>query len=206
MKRRETKKSSSGLKMIGAILAAVNRDAKTGLAVGLCAVMLSGCGGGSDIAGTIISGGQKPIEVSPETFAPPVSCPPMQLKSNAFLIRKFQRGKEDVPEALLYQATLKDWANSCTKEGGDQRRIKMGLSGTVTPGPAWKGGDVVLPIRVEIETGAEGDKPLESELFQVSVSLPAGSPSETWTLIENKYVIGQEQGAKVVFGFEDRRR
>ena len=72
----------------------------------------------------------------------------MQLKSNTFLIRNFVRGKDRTSlEGLLYQATVEDWANDLhagTDGGG--RRIKLGFSGDVTPGPAWKGGEVVLPI------------------------------------------------------------
>lgn len=192
--------------MIAAFQAVTKGKIEAFLALGFSALVLGGCGGADGVAGKIISGGQKPIEVSPETFAPPVACPPMQLKSNTYLIRKFVRGKEDEAEALLYQATVKDWANTCSKEGVEQRRIKLGFSGSVTPGPAWKGGEIVLPLRVEILPVAEGEKPIVSELLQIPVSLAAGAPSEDWTLIENKFVIGQNQGASISFGFDEGRR
>ena len=99
--------------MITAFQALANVKLKTFLSAGICAAVLVGCGGGADsVAGKIISGGQEPIEVSPATFAPPVPCPPMELKSNTFLIRDYARGKQDEAEGQLYQATDEDRANS----------------------------------------------------------------------------------------------
>lgn len=192
--------------MITAFQVVTGLKIKTVLGLGLCAAVLAGCGGGSDVAEKIIAGGQAPIEISPETFAPPVPCPPMQLQSNTYLIRKYQRGKENEQDHLLYQATVEDWANSCTLEAGGQRRIKMGFSGDVTPGPAWQGGDIVLPLRVAIVPGGPDAKPLASELLKVPVSLTAGAPSKKWTLIESKFTVAQSQSAKVVFGFDQGRR
>lgn len=195
--------------MISAIHAVTGRNLKTILTVGLCAVALGGCGGGAGgaggVAGKIISGGQEPIEISPETFAPPVPCPPMQLQSNTYLIMKYVRGKENDPQGLLYQATVEDWANTCTQDAGGGRRMKLGFSGDVTPGPAWKGGEVVLPLRVAVVPGG-GAKPLASEVLKIPVTVGAGAPSETWTLIEEKFTIPPNESVKVVFGFDEGRR
>lgn len=193
--------------MISAFQAVFDVKLKTILTAGLCAATLAGCGGGSDsIASKIITGGQEPIEVSPATFAPPVPCPSMELKSNAYLIRNYVRGKEDESEGLLYQATVEDWANSCTQQADGQRLMKVGLSGDVTPGPAWKGGEIVLPLRVAIVPGGTGAKPLSSEVLTIPVTLGESAPAEKWTLIEEKFTIPQGQSVKVVFGFDEGRR
>ncbi|WP_428641773.1 hypothetical protein [Roseibium sp.] len=192
--------------MISAFQAVTDRKLRTFFAVGVCALALAGCGGGADsVAGKIISGGQKPIEISPETFAPPVSCPPLQLKSNTYLIMKYARGKQDDPDALLYQATVEDWAVTCTEEAGGGRRMKLGFSGDVTPGPAWKGGEVALPLRVAITPGEEA-KPLTSEVLKIPVTMAEGAPSQKWTLIEEKFTIPAGASVKVVFGFDEGRR
>jgi len=193
--------------MSSATSAVTGKTLKAIVTAGLLAVALGGCGGAADgVAGKIISGGQEPIEISPETFAPPVPCPPMQLKSNTFLIMKYVRGKDNDPQGLLYQATIEDWANTCTQEPDGSRRIKVGLSGDVTTGPAWKGGEVVLPLRVAIIPGSSDAKPLSTELLKVPVTIGAGAPSETWTLIENQFVVPAGQSVKVVFGFDQGRR
>lgn len=193
--------------MITVFQAAIAERLKIFLTAGLCAMALSGCGGGPEsMAGKIITGGQKPIEVSPETFAPPVKCPPLELRSSTYLIQKYVRGKQDEKEGLLYQATIEDWANTCTQEADGQRRMKLGLSGDVTPGPAWKGGEVVLPVRVAIVPAGAGAKPLSSEILSVPVTVGDDAPAEKWTLIENKFLIPQGASVKVVFGFDDGKR
>ncbi len=193
--------------MITAFQALANVKLKTALSAGICAAVLVGCGGGADsVAGKIISGGQEPIEVSPATFAPPVPCPPMELKSNTFLIRDYARGKQDEAEGLLYQATVEDWANSCTQEADGSRRMKIGLSGDVTPGPAWKGGEVKLPLRVAVVPGGADAEPLSSEVLTVPVTLNEAAPAEKWTLFEDKFSIPHGASVMVVFGFDVGRR
>ncbi|POF34733.1 hypothetical protein [Roseibium marinum] len=192
--------------MISAFQAVTKMNLKTAFAVCIGAAALGGCGGAESVAGKIITGGQEPIEISPETFAPPVPCPPMQLKLNTYLITKYVRGKEEQPEGLLYQATVEDWANTCTQEAGGQRRMKLGFSGDVTSGPAWKGGEVILPLRVAIVPGGGDAKPLVSEVLKIPVTVGANSPSETWTLIEDKFTVTPDQSVKVVFGFDDGGR
>ncbi|KZM51559.1 hypothetical protein [Labrenzia sp. OB1] len=192
--------------MISAFQAATKMKLKTAMAVCIGAVALGGCGGAESVAGKIITGGQEPIEISPESFAPPVPCPPMQLKLNTYLIMKYVRGKENDPEGLLYQATVEDWANTCTQGADGRRQMKLGFSGDVTSGPAWKGGEVILPLRVAIVPGGTDAKPLASEILKIPVTVGAGSPSETWTLIEDKFTVDPDQSVKVVFGFDDGRR
>ncbi|MBN9669133.1 hypothetical protein [Roseibium aggregatum] len=189
--------------MISVHEAVVSKTLKTFLAAGICAATLAGCGG---TAQKIIAGGQEPIEISPETFAPAVPCPPMELQSNTYLIAKYVRGKENEREGLLYQATVEDWANTCTKEPDGGRRMKAGFSGTLTSGPAWKGGEVILPLRVAIVPGGSEAKPLSSEVLNIPVTLGSDAPSEKWTLIENKFTIPSDVSVKVVFGFDERGR
>jgi len=199
---------------------------KTVLAGTLCAGFLSGCmsGGSDELAGsgnagqgassgnsrgtlaTIVAGGQQPIEVDPAAFSKKVYCPPIQLKSETYLITKYARGKESLPEGLLYQAAIEEWARSCTPEGTDQTRIKVGFSGHVTPGPSWKGGEVDLPIRVVILPPGDEEAPIVSELLAVPVTVGEGAPSEAWTLIENSFLVPRNAQMKIVFGFDEGRK
>lgn len=184
-----------------------------------CAGLLTGClsdsnetaGGGNGTSNDggfiakVTTSGKGPIEVKPDTFAAPIYCPPIQLQSNTYLIMKFERGREDDPAGLLYQATIEEWARSCATDGNAQTRIKLGLSGNVTPGPAWKGGEVVLPLRVAIIPSG-GEETISSEILNVPVTVGEGAPSEAWTLIEDKFVVTRNQEMKVVFGFDEGKR
>ena len=176
------------------------------LAGGLCAAVLAGCGGAENMAGTIINSGRKPIEVSPQAFQGAVYCPPLHIQSNAHLIRRYVRGKENQQDGLLYQATIAEWANNCTREGTAQTRINIGLSGHVTPGPAWQGGEIDLPIRLDIVPAGSGGKPLVSESLPVTASVPAGSARVAWTWVDNKYVVERNKEMAIKFGFVERRR
>lgn len=170
--------------------------------------MLTACGGlgeqTSNLVSTVTSGGQGPIEVSPDAFAAPVYCPPIRLKRNTHLIIRYERGRENDPQGLLYQVILEDFARSCKAEGGDETRVKIGVSGDVTPGPAWQGGEVIVPVRITA-TG-DGDTALFSESINIPVTLGAGAPSETWTLIEDKFTIARNQPGQIEVGFETNSR
>lgn len=197
---------------------------KTVLAAVLAAGLVAGCmdsskelsdGGQSTSSGSgvgakskgfvanVLTSGQGPIKVDPSSFAKDVYCPPIQLQSDTYLIMKFARGKENDPSGLLYQATVEEWARSCKPEGSDQTRIKVGLSGHVTPGPAWEGGEVILPVRVAVLSPEEGAAPLQSELITIPVTLGTGVPSEAWTMIEDNFVVPRNEAMKVVFGFDE---
>ncbi|WP_417666736.1 hypothetical protein [Roseibium sp.] len=155
----------------------------------------------------VTTSGKGPIKVAPDTFAADVYCPPIQMLPGTHLIMKFARRKEEAPENLLYQATIDEWARECSREGTDQTRIKIGLSGDVTPGPAWTGGEVALPVRVAIiPAGTEDAKPIFSEVMAVPVTIGEGQPSEAWTLIEDNILVPRNQPMKIVFGYDEGKR
>ncbi|WP_417693450.1 hypothetical protein [Roseibium sp.] len=152
----------------------------------------------------IISGGQAPLEIDPEALSSDIYCPSIRLQPGAHLIMSYERGKQDEPKGLRYQATVQDWARGCVREGADQTRLKVGVSGYVTPGPAWPGGEVLLPVRIVITTGEEGVKPLTSELISVPVTIGAGAPSEAWTMVESSFVVPRNQEMQILVGFDEK--
>jgi len=177
------------------------------ISAGLCALFLAGCGATSDLAGNVISGGAEPVQVSADTFKPPVPCPPLQLMTGSHLIRKFERGKDGQRDGLIYQALVEDAASSCSLTNEGQRLVKLGFTGDVTPGPAWKGGEIVLPLRVVIPASSDKkDKPLVSQLLEVPVAIQQGGRGQQWTLVDESIVIPMQQGSKVQYGFDEGRK
>jgi len=171
-----------------------------------CLLLLAGCGGSSEAINRFTTSGQGPIEVDASAFASPVYCPPMRMQGNTSFIRKYERGKDNDPSALIYQLTIEDWARSCTGEGASDTRINVGVSGDVTPGPAWKGGEVVVPLRVVVLSETEGEDPYYSEMFNIPVTIGEGAPAETWAMIDNKFVVPRNVAADIRFGFDERGR
>lgn len=149
-----------------------------------------------------ISGGDAPYEIDPEALAGDLYCPSIRLSPNTHLVMNYARGKQDDPTGLNYQATVENWARDCRREGAAETRIKIGVSGHVTPGPAWPGGEVVLPVRVIITD--DSDKPVQEKVVDVPVTVGAGSASETWTMIENSFVVPRDQELQILVGFDEK--
>jgi len=160
----------------------------------------------NQIVANITTSGKGPIEVDQSAFLSQVFCPRAELQTGTFLIMKYARGKENDPRGLLYQAYIDEWARECSREGTDQTRVKLGLSGHVTPGPAWKGGEVTLPVRVAVLPLTTDPEPLSSEIFTIPVTVGEGAPSETWKMIESSFVVPRDTNVRLVFGFDEGKK
>lgn len=201
--------------MLNAKCPAVRKSfSRTALALVL-AGLVAGCGltgddtssstpssGTGSVVTSIVTTGQGPIKVDPRTFEQQPNCPRLELRSETFLIMKYEKGKQDDPRHLLYQASVENWARECIRVG-DQVQVKIGLSGRVTPGPVWPGGEIVLPLRVSLISGSSDDKPLRSELFSIPVTVGSGAPAEIWTLVDESFTVSSEPGQRVIFGFDE---
>ncbi|WP_051242893.1 hypothetical protein [Stappia stellulata] len=184
------------------------------------ALVLAGCGsdgggsvfGGGDVGKTIVSGNaasRSAVDVNPDVFRQDVPCPAIEVEDNGYIVTKSLRGKDDDPRALEYQASLEKWARKCRREGGEVK-MTLGVSGRVTPGPAWKGGEIFLPIRatfVSLDDAGDGKrrKPAATTLT-VPVTLGAGAPAEQWALVEQNLVVPQSGSVKLEIALDDGRK
>ncbi|MXN66098.1 hypothetical protein GR183_14380 [Stappia sp. GBMRC 2046] len=169
---------------------------------------LAACESVGDIGSKIVSGGgsnDSVVDVDASAFVAPPWCPPISVERNRYLLMKFQRGKEDDARALEYQATIEKWATGCKRVGGETQ-VKIGVSGRVTPGPAWEGGEILLPLKVTLrDTDSEDDKD-ETDIMMVPVTLGAGSPSEVWTLVESSITLSPDARPKILVSLEEEGR
>ncbi len=182
------------------------------MAVVALALAAAGCGGevssvGNDIAKTVISGnaaGKSVVDdIDPSIFAREVPCPPLQVEAGRYVSMHYQRGKDDDPTALLYQASLEKWARRCRRDGGEIR-MTLGVSGRVTPGPAWQGGEIFLPIRVTLrDSDSESKAKPQVTQLTVPVTLGAGAPAEQWALVEESFVVPQDRSVKVQIALDE---
>mgnify|MGYP000451124697 CR=1 FL=1 len=169
---------------------------------------LAACESVGNIGSTIVSGGGSGgsvVDVDRSAFVAPPWCPPISVERNKYLLMKFQRGKEDDARALEYQATIEKWATGCKKVDG-QTQVKIGVSGRVTPGPAWEGGEILLPLKVTLrESGSEDGKD-QSDVMMVPVTLGAGSPSEMWSLVETSITLPPDARPSIRVSLEEEGR
>ncbi len=158
-----------------------------GLAVAACGTDIGGVS--NDVAKTVISGnaaGKSVVEdINPETFRQEVPCPPLGVEPDRYLLMTYDRGKQDDPQGLRYQANIEKWARKCKRGADGGVVMTVGVSGRVTPGPAWPGGEIMLPLRVSVtDTTNDKAKPQVRQLA-VPVTLGAGAPAEQWALVED---------------------
>lgn len=188
------------------------------VAAAVMVLALAGCGsdgggsvfGGGDVGKTIVSGNaasRSAVDVNPDVFRQDVPCPAIEVEDGGYIVMKSQRGKDDDPRALQYQANLEKWARKCRREGGEVK-MTLGVSGRVTPGPAWEGGEIFLPIRatfVSLEDDADTKRRPKPTVLTVPVTLGAGAPAEQWALVEQNLVVPQGGSVKLEIALDDGR-
>ncbi len=194
--------------MVGNLLAK-SRLKNTGRAILLAALAasLAGCGSFMSSDNELEASSENPpatertLDLS--VLQAPVLCPALEELSGTTILTVYPRGKDKIPENLSYQAIIKDWARTC-KKSGQNSAMKLGIAGNITPGPTWKGGEILLPVRVAVTQEVDsGEKTIYSKLFSVPVTLGAGSPSATWAFVEDNITLPNKPGQNVVFGFDE---
>lgn len=175
---------------------------------------LAGCGSGigdmgNDVAKTVISGNaadKSAVDsIDPSIFERDVPCPPVSVEDGRYIVMRYKRGSDNDPRALIYQANLEKWARKCRREA-DGVKMTLGVSGRITPGPAWEGGEILLPLRVTLidtqDDSKTGRKP-KPQVYSVPVTLGAGAPAEQWALVEENFVVPQDRSIKVEIALDE---
>ena len=90
-------------------------------------------------------------------------------------------------QGLRYQYSLQSVGRECTISG-DRVSIKVGADGRVLLGPVGAAGRFDVPIRVAVFSESQG-KPVESRLFRMGVSVPAGQASVPFQFVSESVVV-----------------
>ena len=189
-----------------------NRQAARWIGVLGLSVLTAGCGAvgdfGGDAAKTIISGNaasQSAIDVDPQVFRQDVPCPSIEVEAGRYIVMSYARGREDDPRGLRYQASLEEWANQCVRTATGVG-MTLGVSGRVTPGPEWTGGEIFLPLTLIFEPVGDETRKAESISFTVPVTLGQGAPAEQWALVEQGITLPQGGAVKAVIALGEAPR
>ncbi len=188
----------------------------------LCVASLAGCGSISKLTGgsqdsapsssrsgddsftkTFLSGGGTTgPDVDPSIFASQVACPPIEVRADTYLLAVYERGKEDDPQALKYQGSIRKYARECDRLPNGELAIKVGVSGRVVAGPVPTKGPVVLPVRIAV-TGAD-NKVLVSQLVLIEVGLAESDGSVGWARVVDDIRVPAEGASRVYVGFDNK--
>ncbi|MBO6719023.1 MAG: hypothetical protein JJ913_13780 [Rhizobiaceae bacterium] len=94
-------------------------------------------------------------------------CPAIQLREGTAYFNTYERGGNDDPSRIVYQASIADVTRQCTR-GNGFLNINVAVAGRIVPGPKGKAGSITMPIRVVVVQGGEV---LYSQLFKHPVQI-----------------------------------
>lgn len=114
---------------------------------------------------------QEPLDV--RRFIGPDYCPEVRIREGTEVARRYEAGHENEAAGVIWQASIGKTARECLYDQGGNLTLRVGVSGRVVPGPKGGAQNVVLPLRIAVAKYREAV--LASQLYPVSVVLPAAS-------------------------------
>jgi hypothetical protein len=126
-------------------------------------------------------------------------CPSISLREGTSFFNTYQKGGENDPAKIVYQASISDVTRSCTQADG-KLILNVAVAGKVVPGPAGKAGSMTMPIRIAV---VRGDEVLYSELHKHPVTV--GTDSTQWLFNDPNVSIPipQERNIQVFAGYDE---
>lgn len=175
-----------------------------GLVSAVLVSVVSGCQSGGSGLLDLGLGSKKQDAAPQETItadALRAYCPRVQLRSGTSFYNSYEKGGENDPSRVVYQASITDVTRSCNYVDGTLV-MTVAAAGKVVPGPKAKDGPVNVPIRVAVVRGAEV---LYSEVRQQPVSIAASAPAAQFVFSNPEVVFPAptERNIQVFVGYDD---
>ena len=123
---------------------------KAGLAAAAVALAVAGCQSGDSSGALDLSGdaganaGAQVTESDLRAF-----CPPVELRQGTAFFNTYERGADNDPERIIYQASIADVTRSCSFANG-MMTVNVAAAGRIVPGPKGRAGSINMPIRVVV--------------------------------------------------------
>jgi hypothetical protein len=141
------------------------------------ALVLAGClglgssGPDESVAETANAAATAP-ELDVRRYRGPDYCPEIRVREGLELVRSYEKGHEDEPAYVVWQASIGNTARECLYDGQGGLTLRIGVSGRVIAGPkGGPGSSVSLPLRIAVVKYQEAT--LSSELYPLNVTIPA---------------------------------
>ena len=111
-------------------------------------------------------------------------CPPVVLRPGTEALVIYDKGHEDDPNSVRYQASISKTAREC-HTAGTSLMLKVGVAGRLLAGPKGAAGNFAVPIRVAVVSQGS-NKVFYSQITKTPVSLTAPDyASDFSTVIDN---------------------
>ncbi len=180
------------------------------LAAVACAALVAGCNSSNGV-GALQLGQNAGNDGNTETGADQQTgtqivqgnCPRVTLRDGTAYIRKYERGGQDDPEKILFQAAIADTTRQCSITG-DQMTINVVVAGRAAAGPAGKPGPISLPVRVAVVEN-RSNRVIYSDLSEFETTLPDGNPSTQFLFSKSDVTIpiADSRTVRVFVGFDE---
>jgi len=128
-------------------------------------------------------------------------CPRPVLRDGTAYLQTYERGGQDDPSRLVYQAVISDTTRTCQFNEGSGT-VNVVAAGRIISGPKGRAGTVTLPIRV---AAVRGDQVLYSQLIRHQVTVSDTSGATQFFLSDPNVVIpgGIDRSVHIVVGFDE---
>jgi hypothetical protein len=169
-------------------------------ALGACTARDGGSGLIESATGTTV----KP-QYTPGDFAKTTYCPPIEIRSGTEAMTVYERGHDEEPAFVRYQASIGQTARECQLVG-TTLTMKVGVAGRVLAGPKGGAGNLTIPIRVAVVKQTGGSGPLYSQLFKVPVTLSPPTLGANYNQVFDQVVVevGPEDRNLIIYvGFDE---
>ncbi|TWG89666.1 hypothetical protein L598_000800001300 [Mesorhizobium sp. J18] len=94
-------------------------------------------------------------------------CPRLMLREGTAYYTTYQRGGEQDPTKVIYQAAITEVTRKCSYTANGAT-MTVAAAGKVVPGPLGSAGAITMPVRVAV---VRGDQVLDSRLHQYTVQV-----------------------------------
>jgi hypothetical protein len=131
-------------------------------------------------------------------------CPPVQVRSGTESLVIYDKGHDDDPNYVRYQASLTKLAREC-HYAGSALMIKVGIAGRLVAGPVGKPGNFAVPLRVAI-VKQDGGNVFYSDVTKVPVTIAAPDfASDYSTVVDNiSFEVGPQDRDLIIYvGYDE---
>ena len=125
---------------------------------------------------------------SPDMFIAQGYCPPVQIRPGTEALTVYEKGHQDDPAYIRFQASLGQMARECHALGADQLSIKVGLTGRITAGPKGGPGAVTANLRVVV-VKQQDNSVFYTQAFKVGTTVAAPTFDGDFTQVVNDIVL-----------------
>ncbi|EKF19858.1 hypothetical protein [Nitratireductor pacificus] len=128
-------------------------------------------------------------------------CPPATLRDGTSFFRTYQKGGQDDPSKIIYQASITDITRTCRYNDGSFG-MTVAVAGRIVPGPVGTTGSVTMPIRIVV---VQSDQVVYSQLFQHNVAITETAGATQFVFSDSNIVVpGQaDRSIQVIVGYDE---